>query len=60
MAVYFDNIIVFSKDSELYDGYIQSIINKLMKIEIILKIKKYEFNIIIIKYLRIIYSIERL
>jgi hypothetical protein len=60
MAVYFNNIIVFSKDSKLHNNYIQNIIDKLIKIRIILKIKKYKFNITTIKYLRMIYSIEGL
>jgi hypothetical protein len=60
IAVYFNNIIVFSKDSKLHDGYIQNIIDKLIKARITLKIKKCEFNITTVKYLGIIYSIEGL
>jgi hypothetical protein len=60
VIVYFNNIIIFSKDPELYNSYIQSIINKLIKAEIILKKKKYKFDTTIVKYFRMIYSTERL
>ena len=60
IAVYFNNIIVFSKDSKLYNSYIWNIIDKFIKARIILKIKKCEFDITIIKYLEIIYLIEGL
>jgi hypothetical protein len=60
VVVYFDNIIVFFKDSKLYDSYIRSVIDKLIKVGIILKIKKYEFDTTTVKYLEIIYSIEGL
>jgi hypothetical protein len=60
MIVYFNNIIVFSKDFKLHNNYIQSVINKLIKARITLKIKKYKFDTTTIKYLRIIYSTEGL
>jgi hypothetical protein len=60
IIVYFDDIIVFSKDPELYDGYVRSVIDKLIKTGITLKIKKYEFDITTVKYFGMIYSMEGL
>jgi hypothetical protein len=60
VTIYFNNIIVFSKDSKLHNNYVQSVIDKLIKARITLKIKKCEFNTITIKYFKIIYSIKRL
>jgi hypothetical protein len=60
VVIYFDNIIVFSKDFKLYNGYIWSVMDKLMKAGIMLKIKKCKFDIIIVKYFRMIYFMEGL
>jgi hypothetical protein len=60
VAVYFDDIIVFSKDPELHDGHVRSVMDKLMKAGITLKIKKCEFDTTTVKYLGMIYSTEGL
>jgi hypothetical protein len=60
IAVYFDDIIVFSKEPELHDSHVRSVIDKLMKAGIMLKIKKCEFDTTTIKYLGMVYSLEGL
>ena len=60
VIVYFNNIIIFSKNLEEYNKYIKLIIKKLINIELTLKIKKYKFNITIVNYLKIIYILEGL
>ena len=60
IAVYFDNIIIFSKDPVLHDYHITCIIDKLIKAGITLKIKKCEFDITTVKYLGMVYSPEGL
>jgi hypothetical protein len=60
IVVYFDDIIVFSKEPELYNSHVQSVIDKLMKAGIILKIKKCEFDTTIINYLGMVYLLEGL
>ena len=60
IAVYFNDIIVYLKNLEEHDRYIQVVIKMLIDTRLILKIKKCKFDMTIIKYLRIIYTLNRL
>jgi hypothetical protein len=60
VAIYFDNIIVFSKNVKEHNSHIQQVIKTLIDKGLTLKIKKYTFNTTTVNYLRIIYTPEGL
>jgi len=60
VAIYFDDIIVFSKDITKHDKHVQKIMRKTNKSWIILNIKKYKFNTIKINYLEMVFLPEEL
>jgi ABC-type branched-subunit amino acid transport system substrate-binding protein len=60
VAVYFNNVIIYSKKVEEYNKHIQAIITKLIKTGLTLKIKKCEFDTTTVNYLGIVYTPEGL
>lgn len=58
IIVYFNTIIIFLKDITKYNKYIKKVIMKLIDTRIILSIKKYNFNITKIHYLKIVIIIR--
>ncbi|EED15766.1 gag/polymerase/env polyprotein, putative [Talaromyces stipitatus ATCC 10500] len=58
--VYFDDIIVYSKDPNEHEGHVQQVMTKLMEAGLTLKIKKCEFDTTTVNYLGMIYIPEGL
>jgi hypothetical protein len=60
VAVYFDDIIVYSKNVEEHDSHVRAVMTELMKAGLTLKIKKCEFDTTTVNYLGMIYTPEGL
>ena len=60
VTVYFDNIIIYLRNLEEHNQYVQLIIKELIKAGLTLKIKKYKFDITQVNYLEITYTTNRL
>lgn len=60
VAVYFDDIIVYSKNVEEHDSHVRQVMKVLMDAGLTLKIKKCEFDATTINYLGMIYTPEGL
>jgi hypothetical protein len=60
VAVYFDDIIVYSKNVEEHDGHVRAVMTELMKAGLTLKIKKCEFDTTTVNYLGMVYTPEGL
>ena len=60
VAVYFDDVIIFSKKSEEHDEHVRLVMTKLMNAGLTLKIKKCEFDTTTVNYLGMVYTPEGL
>jgi hypothetical protein len=60
VAVYFDDIIVFLKNIEDYDGYVRQVMKTLIDEGLTFKIKKCVFDTTTVNYLGMIYTPEGL
>jgi hypothetical protein len=60
VAIYFDDIIVFSKNIEEHDGHVRQVMKTLMDEGLTLKIKKCAFDTTTVNYLGMIYTPEGL
>lgn len=60
VAVYFDDIIVYSKNEEEHDQHVREVMTALIEAGLTLKIKKCEFDTTTVKYLGMIYTPEGL
>ncbi|EED14713.1 retrotransposon polyprotein, putative [Talaromyces stipitatus ATCC 10500] len=60
VVVYFNDIIVYSKDPNEHEGHVRQVMTKLMEAGLMLKIKKCEFDTTTVNYLGMIYTPEGL
>ena len=58
--VYLNNILVYSDNEKDYIKYVKKVLKKLRDAGLYLDINKYEFYVILVKYLRLIIIIKRL
>ncbi|QKX57713.1 uncharacterized protein TRUGW13939_04831 [Talaromyces rugulosus] len=56
VAVYFDDVIVYSKDPKEHDNHVRLVMTKLMEAGLTLKIKKCEFDTTRVNYLGMVYT----
>ena len=60
VAVYFDDVIVFSKNVEEHEGHVRQVMTALMNAGLTLKIKKCKFDTTTVDYLGMVYTPEGL